>query len=463
MVRITRSRSIAAVEVSRHHLSNEIDGGLPITTLLNGGQGCNMAQSSVRVGAVTTHHQTRRPRVAVVCGFFDVFSGYQEIGLARALGQIAETTVIASDWVNPIFSDDHLQRVGVKRRYKPGRARMGDIEVIRLEAAHRRAMVWSPQLKSTIEAGQYDLVVQIMPGTVFPAGASAAGAGLKRVVLYGDNAAMYAGLNPFTAAIKYAVFSVTKGALYHFVNKRSMHVYGYTPNTLQRLRWFNAGRSMSVLPLAYDETVFARSSELRKDWRKQREVKVDETVILAAGKILPRKRLDVVIDVAGDLVESGCNVRLALIGLDSSITSRVIAEHARRRLGDAAILEPFQSPQGLNAAFNGADVGVWPTMPAITIQQAMGTGLPVIIPGNDLVGHLLRSEVSGRFLDPYGCLQEELFTALRAEASLSMSERASRRSEALATNLWLSTEKTARRILVESCSIRQGWNGDGNA
>lgn len=388
----------------------------------------------------------KRPRIALVSGFFDAFSGYQEVGLAKALSEIAEVTVITSNWVNPIFSEDHLRSLGAERRYAAGRSSLGDIEVIRLESVCRRSMVWSRSVRTTLASGCYELIVQVTPGTLFPAAASTIAQDTRRVVLYGDNRAMYATLTPSLAALKLAIFGATKGALYRFVNSRADRMYGYTPNTVKRLHPFTGGRPMSVLPLGYDENVFSLDSEARANWRNQHAVEPEELVIIAAGKVQVQKRFDAVIEAVRLANENGLRTRLAIVGIDGYEQSRALTEFARQQLGKSVILQPFQDATGLNRAFNGADIGVWPAMPAITIQQAMGTGLYVVIPGDDTVSHLIRSPLTGLFIQSGKPLVQEIHMALRRGAGLRLGIA---RNRTVTENSWLSMKHIARQLLLE--------------
>jgi len=68
--------------------------------------------------------EEHRPRVVIVAGYFDWISGYQETALASAYAEFADVEVVSSDRVSPGFSDEHLERLGVSRRYAPGTPRV---------------------------------------------------------------------------------------------------------------------------------------------------------------------------------------------------------------------------------------------------------------------------------------------------------------------------------------------------
>ena len=391
----------------------------------------------------------------LVCGYFDWFSGYQETGLARALAPLVEAHVLAGDRVNPIFSDAHLERVSQKRNYPPGTSVENGVTLTRVRCHERRSMLWSSEAKHLIADGDYDLVIQVMPGQVLPAAASLAGGHIQRSVLYGDNVAMYAALGSLTAKFKYLAFGMTKGPLYGFVNRRASHLYGYTPNTLSRLAPFLARRDMKLLPLAFDSAIFEHRDDLRTLWRTAHGYTEDDIVVLAAGKIQRQKRIEDLTRAMALLRDRHPDVRLHIIGVDDSPASQAVRAAAAETSVDGLVtVEGFVNAAVLNEAFNGADVGVWPVMPAITIQQAMGTGLRVLLPRNDLVSHLVaRPEVGTTYVarEPLShVLAHSLDELLSHAATTTQEENLALRRERTNANAWLSTTAIARQLLADA-------------
>ena len=391
-----------------------------------------------------------RPTVVLACGYFDWFSGYQETVLATALAAEADVTVVAGNRVNPLFTDEHLERLGVTRTYPTGVSAEQGVKVLRLPTRELRSMLWSRSAKTTISRLDADLVVQVMPGQILPAAASWARVRGSRHVLYGDNAAMYAGLPPLARTLKTGVFLATKGLLYRAVNQRADHLYGYTPNTIARLRRVAAGRRIDLLPLSYDDDLFFPDDRGRELWRQRYNYRDDEVVVLVAGKVRPQKRADAALRAVASLRDRGSDIRMHVVGGDAGPTTRAL-----RRLADdlghpsALTIEGFVPAPSLAEAFNGADVGVWPSMPAITIQQAMGSGLPVVLPDNDLVSHLVASPRSGALLRPDRDLVPELARALTSVCERPRPTGIERRRVANAA-AWLSPKSLAHRLLSDA-------------
>lgn len=388
------------------------------------------------------------PRVLVISGYFDWFSGYQETGLARALAKLADTTVLAGDRVSPIFSDEHLTQLGASRIYPVGESTSHGVRVKRLRVREARAMVWSPRAREAVEQGQYDLVVQIMPGQLLPIAASFARTG-RRVVFYGDNAAMYASLRRSLAVVKYGVFAMTKGVLYRITNARADVIYGYTKDTKRRLRPFAGKHSMELASLTFDEESFYYSEGLRNDKRRALGLVESNYVVIAPGKVQNQKRLDALVDAVATMsAQDREDLILYIVGSDSGAVSTRLRKQVLEQSLEAVIrFVPFASSSDLNAYFNAADIAVWPAMPAITIQQAMGTGLLVAVPRNDFTDHL--------FTNPGSCVEIPQGSPLTSSlagvllSARSTREEASSRTQRAATNQWLSTRALATRLIAD--------------
>lgn len=391
----------------------------------------------------------RKPRVLIVVGYFDWFSGYQETALAAAFSRVAHTEVVTSDRVNPAFSDGHLSTLGIERRYERGSRNERSVIVTRFGTAELRSMVWSNSVRRYIGSQYYDLVIQMMPGQGLPIAASFAPRPPRRIVLYGDNHAMWAQLSPLKRWLKGLAFTLSKGVAYAVVNARADALYGYTDSTVHRLRPFRAGRSMEVMPLGYAADRFYFDSRIRSEYRANLGYREEETVVLAAGKYHSRKRLDWLVRAFENLAPSRGNLRLLFVGLGGTHQSRSFEESLAR--SDAAHhikTVGFVDGAELNAAFNAADLAVWPRSPAITIQQAMGTGLPVVLPRNDLVGHLLKSRSdAGVYFDPVENGGSCTITATLEYAVDHFDRSDSARRHRVEMNSWLSADTLARGML----------------
>jgi Glycosyl transferases group 1 len=391
-----------------------------------------------------------KPRVLLISGYFDWFSGYQEVALAGWFPRYATTEVIASDRVSPMFSDAHLAGLGVARRYEPGARMENGVKMTRFPTREKRSMVWSTQARMYIESQKYDLIVQLMPGQLMPVAGTLARNHAVRAVLYGDNSAMWSHLSAVHRLMKGMAFAVSKGALYALVNARADLVYGFTPNTVSRLKFFNGGKEMSLLPLAFDPAKFYFDEGIRESRRLALGYAESDTVVLAAGKLQEKKRLDLLVQAFSRLASGYAGLKLLIVGDDDSpysgeLKAQISADPA---LNGLVTVLGFADTNELNALFNAADIGVWPRMPAITIQQAMGTGLKVVLPKNDLVGHLVLPGSGTYFneLDESDSTRIEMAIASQLSDGWGDTDRRQRAD----INAWLGADMITSALLQEA-------------
>lgn len=385
----------------------------------------------------------RPKKVVVLIGYFDTFSGYQEIGLARSLAQDYEVHVITSDQVNPIFTDEHLGRIGRPRRYTELTGKYCDANIIRLPSRHVRAMAFNRRVGSTLAALDPDIVIQMMPGQIMPSLATRASGGKPRAVIFGDNRAMWAYLSPFQQKVKEVVFTLTKGLVYWLTVRKAAVVLCYTQDTRNRLRKFFSGVPSHLLPLAFDDEIFRYDQRLRDEVRAEFGFTESTRVFLLVGKYKREKRFEEFIEAFGELRRGGSDSRLLVVGPSLEQLRGVLDSSSLT--GGAVIVAPFADHARLNALMNAADVGIWPAMPAITIQQAMGSGLFVVINDDDLVGHLVQDDRVGmKILGLADQSPEQMAQALdSAVRRLAVSSRQERAS----INHWLSIDGLGRRVI----------------
>jgi len=389
-----------------------------------------------------------RPQVAVVCGYFDWFSGYQETALVGALSSVADVEVIASNRVSTMFSDSHLKALEVPRVYPTShRVRERGVLITRLPVRELRSMVWSWRARRVLRNAEYDLIVQVMPGQLLPLAATIWGPRTApRVVLYGDNSAMWSALSPWQRRIKWAIFTVTKGLLYIAVNRRARAVYNYTPETLRRLSRFQPSGRAELMPLTFRTEDFFPSDDLRTRWRAELGFDADDLVVVTAGKFTAYKELERLLDAFRSAAREAPNLKLALAGADDSSYTQQL----RRQVADDPVLAErttfvgFLDTEALNGFLNAGDIGVWPKLPAVTIQQAMGTGLYVVLPRNDWVGHLVKDASAGRYFEPE---QDGALTEALGSAASQLQRGAEQRAARAETNRWFSADGVAARLL----------------
>lgn len=211
------------------------------------------------------------------------------------------------------------------------------------------------------------------------------------------------------------------------------------------------------MPLTFNAQEFFPSEDLRKTWRDDLGLADDDLLVVTAGKFTAYKELERLLSAFKSAGRDLPRLKLALAGADDS----GYAKELRRRvaedpfLADRTSFVGFLDSAGLNGFLNAGDIGVWPKLPAVTIQQAMGTGLFVVLPRNDWVGHLVKDDSLGLYFDSDAT--DAMAEALRSAAARLEGDREDRERRGRA-NLWLSAEGVAAQLLETLVPARSPRN-----
>lgn len=382
-------------------------------------------------------------RILIVSGYYDSLSGYLEVALARAMSRYGDVTVFAGDRPSPAFRSYRSSRL--PDRYKAAVEYDRDVRVIRFKYAKVSSLLVAPGLPRALAHHKANVVVALAPGQFFsstsmwlPRGA------VGRAVIFGDNSAQWA-VEGWRAEVKRLAFSITKGALYRATTGKADRVYGITPETLTRLKGFCPSKSMSYLPLPVLEDTFGPDEWDRARARKEISVENGERILAVVGRASPEKQLDLVLDIVEGW-RSELPWRVVLSGLGDDDYGRSL----RRRVEESRVLRArvtclgFITNNELASVLRLADVCVWPKQPAITIQQALVSGSRIVVPDNELVGHLV-TDSNGTAFTAGARDGLERAVAVQMAARDDASTRAGRARAAEP----LTADHVARRILGE--------------
>lgn len=387
-----------------------------------------------------------RPNVLILSGYYDAFSSYQEVVLARALSKHAEVHVVTGNRVAPSFSDATLAGLGRPRCYSKTEEADGDVRVTRVPLVEFRSFVSSGKLISKLLRlpREPDLVILLAPGQMF----SVLGAWFPRrgtrVAIFGDNSAQWTSMSRFKFLVKDVAFRMTKGLVYRRVTERCATVYANTPDTIRRLRSIAPSSSPELLPLSVGDEMFYPDEDDRSRLRTSLGIKHQTFLLGMVGRVSAEKRIELVLDALQGLGDE-LDWHVVVTGLGSDAVSERLRERvgSSELLGSRVCLLGFVDPATMASILRACDSCVWPVQPAITIQQAMVSGTRVIVPDNNLVGFLVEDDSQGRLLE--SSTVEVLEEAIKEEIRVGSSVEA-RRSRASKAK-YLTSHETACRIL----------------
>lgn len=147
-------------------------------------------------------------------------------------------------------------------------------------------------------------------------------------------------------------------------------------------------KQFSITSLGYDKNIFYRNTNERKFFRNKYKIKKDTICIGWTGKIYPYKNLEVIINAFKNNSESN---KLFIIGTgDLNYINRL--KHLSADDKNIYWITTLLNQQKLRQFFNAMDYGIW-TMPTISFFEALGTGLPIIIPYGNATAHINSTKV----------------------------------------------------------------------
>jgi glycosyltransferase involved in cell wall biosynthesis len=182
------------------------------------------------------------------------------------------------------------------------------------------------------------------------------------------------------------------------------------------------------IPLGADTNLLKRDESKRKQTREILGIRENEIVYIYSGKLTKEKGIEMLINVFGRLMKSHKKAKLLIIGNGrrdflNEIKQRVFNDG----IDKSVIFHCFVPHDMLPSFYSAADVAIWPGSPSISIQEAISSGLPVIIRKSGHTIHLLEYSNGFSFNDlnveELCALMEKLYVDSRLRKKMGMMSR----------------------------------------
>lgn len=386
-------------------------------------------------------------RIAIATGHYVPEMGYWEVQIARALSAEGhEVKVFSSKKLPPRARD---KEVGP---YQTGMDKDGNVGLERLPYRFALNQVVIPKgLRKAVENYAPDFLLAIGVGKLFtgPLLLPPSKRSYRLAALFGNNRYNYRNA-PLLAAQKRLVQRWLKDRHYEKAVRNCEHLWSYTPETEEILREFVSPKLHGTLreklqntTLGFDPERFFFDPEERRKERDRWGLEKDETLFVTATRLIPSKALDELIRSFERLFEEAPKAHYLLIGSTGNAYGKKLQGMMESSpYKDRFHFLPFQPEEDLRKAFTAADIGIW-TAPAITVQKAMGTGLPVILPDSPSLKQLLQEGVSGTYYQE----GEQLPTLKRAFETFGPDDK--RRETLASKNQERLSDRVIAREIVE--------------
>lgn len=184
-----------------------------------------------------------------------------------------------------------------------------------------------------------------------------------------------------------------------------------------------SGTNVRINRLGVDTKSFQPNEAVRNAYRKEKKISPGQKLIVFAGKVEPRKRLeDLLIAYATAFSDTEQEAAILSIfgGGDERYLETLKAQAGILGIANTVQFHPMQPHDRLPAIFNAADIGVWPGDAAITAIEALSCGLQIILPSNPGLSYVANCDGATEF--PRGDA-EALAEILASHANAAGSDR----------------------------------------
>jgi len=345
--------------------------------------------------------------ITIVCGHFIPAMGYIEVHLARAFAEMGHQVTVVTSTAIPSYVA-HLQK-------DFGEASK-DVEVIRLKPKFTLGQVVIAEgVREAVMDSSPDQIIVIGLGKAFPK--PALGLEIHTTVLFGDNASSY-GDSP--SGKTRLLFEVFKRGTYQKAISMADRLVAYTPESFEAAGEILGGKwakklaeQNDFISLGFHPNEFFYDENLRRAKRSELGFSEADRVVITATRLRPEKNLEAAIPA---FRKASQHTKWLILGSAEDDYAKQFREKLQADLGkDRFVLMAHQKREELNGFYNAADCAMF-TTPAISIIEAMGSGLPVFLLKAKSLSHLIRESDQGQVIRDFNSLEiEEAFSSNRNE------------------------------------------------
>lgn len=347
-------------------------------------------------------------KIAVISAHYMPEVGYQEVHLAKAYARLGHTvkvyTSVAS--VNLGGSIGNLKyKKGLTLDSKYGY----EIQRLPVVSFKSKAIPWG--LQKAVSSFGPDIIIMLGVAKIFPAPLlrKKFSTNSKIISIYGD-AREYLDRGTLKQKLKSALhelgYSFIKYPLYRRALKHGAKLVLNIPETNELFLNFLNQKEVALfeskklmLNLGFDPDEYYFNLQERLFIRKELGVNDDELLIITSTRINKRKNLEEIVRIVSNLNSQGKKVTYLLVGfLGDDYEQELKAFIARQPFSNKFKCFGFLSAGEIRSFYCAADVGIW-LKAAISIQEAMGTGLPVILENKPSVNHLVTEGLNGWYFN----------------------------------------------------------------
>lgn len=374
-------------------------------------------------------------KVAIVCGHFIPDMGYLEVHLAKAFVQLNHEVLVVTSTSIPAY---------VSHLYKGTGDDPEGVKVVRLKPVFELGqVVICKRIVKNLMSFQPDLVIAIGLGKWFPK--PVFNGEFKVVSLFGDNAHSYVDTSLKAKLKTKLLFSLFKKSTYNRAIDKSDLLMAYTPESFEAAAKMVGGSRAEVLrkqkhfiSLGFWPSEFSFNPNTAEELRAELGWASDIKVCITATRIKPEKELEKVLEWFVNLPKEYVWL---MVGSGEDAYAKSLLAQAEKVLGKNRVkMLSHQDRTTINRYYNVSSLAIF-TVPAISIFEALGTGLPVVSPQHEALKH-----ISGKGIEMVNGSANQI-EMLEEISNLDLGDEA-RQNRAIAANVRFAWPKIAEQILA---------------
>ncbi len=353
-------------------------------------------------------------KYAIVCGHYMPEAGYYEVHLGENLVKAGHTVRVFTSTKSNLI----LRR---EKTYQSGLQAGSDsrVQIFRFSPLLRMgSTVLSTGVGREIENYKPDVVLAIGIAKLFPYSVlmSREKRTYRLYSFFGENAEYYSwkGLTSIIkSSLKFLIRSIVKRPFYQLALRNSDRIFLYTPETYAFIKRLVSDQSFHCLrgkyvttSLGFDSDRFFFNENERWEVRNSTGLSADDFVLLTVTRYNRSKKLEFIIDTVVKFRLLGYPVHYWIIGFDREADLQTLRNYvSSKKASDYIKCFRFMCYEQLRGYQAAADLGIWCQV-TISIQQSMGTGLPVLLERKASVSHLIKTDYEGLYFEPSDLLDK---------------------------------------------------------
>ncbi|WP_455392798.1 glycosyltransferase family 4 protein [[Eubacterium] cellulosolvens] len=357
-------------------------------------------------------------KIAQVTSYFQPEFGYDEYYVSRNLARLGhDVSVVTSDKIYPFKNVEKLlAEIGSEhttRKRSRGIQKMDGFTVYRLPSVAELFLDLNlvMNIRSALKKIKPELVhlhEPILGGSAMAAGHK--DLGYKLVVDQHSYATTFEETETLKNRFVHYQYILLRKRFANYAFKRADAIVAVTERTKKFLVEFFSvpEEKIEVVSLGVDEKLFSFNPEARERIRNELKVAEDTPLIITAGRFDRAKKLDQLIRAFAGLRQQQ-KARLVVIGTGDDEIERELHQLVKKlMLGKSVTFIKFVKKSLLSSYYSAADIGFW-NKASITIIEAMGCKLPVVLPDQGTIKNYVENKNGLLFPeDDVDSLQEQL-------------------------------------------------------